>query len=120
MCVGEPEFELEIFYCGHGTGIGNMRRNCSVGIAGSSGMDGPLVPQPQIVQRIRRETGSRPDPLQHCFRLLLQSSPARSVRNHTSPLYTGKVDKLENGLVLSDYITGVHSALLPLLFDAPQ
>jgi hypothetical protein len=30
------------------------------------------------------------------------------------------VDKLENGLVLSDYITGVHSALLPLLFDAPQ
>lgn len=119
MCMGS-ELELETFYCGHGTGMGNIRRSCSVGIAGRSGMDGPLVSQPQIVQRIRRETCSRPDPLQRRFRFLLQSSPARSVRDHTSSLYRGKVDKLENGLVLSDYITGVHSALLPLLFDAPQ
>jgi len=64
------------------------------------------------VHPLRRETGSRPDPLQHCFRFLLQSSPAHSVRDYTSPLYIGKVDKWENGLVLFGYITGLHSALL--------
>jgi hypothetical protein len=67
------------------------------------------------VHPLQRETGSRPDPLQHCFCFLLQSSPVRSMRNYTSPLYTGKVDKLENRLVLFGYITGLHSALLPLI-----
>lgn len=60
---GEPEFELESFDCGHGTGMGNMRRNCSVGISSSSRMDGPLVHQSKIVHKIRRETSSGLDHL---------------------------------------------------------
>lgn len=83
-------------------------------------MDRTVVPQSQALQGVRRKEGACADSFQHRFRFLLQSSPTRLVRDHSLIVQRGKVDKLENGLVLSDYIAGLCATILPLLSNALQ
>lgn len=64
----------------------DLRRNGGDWIVDTIGMGRSLVPEHKIIQRVRREESIGADHLQCCFCFLLQSSPARSLRNHPYPL----------------------------------
>lgn len=63
-------------------GMGDIRGSGGVGIFVAAGMGRPLVLEPKAIQRIRREARLSSDHLQRGFRFLLQSPPARSLRDH--------------------------------------
>lgn len=63
--------------------MGDLRGICGGGFPFAIRMDGALVPQPETLQRVRREEGTGSDHLQCCFRLLLQSLSARTFRDHS-------------------------------------
>lgn len=65
-------------------GVGNcdLRRNGGDWIVDTIGMGRSLVLEHKIIQRVRREESVGSDHFQCRFCFLLQSSPARSLRNH--------------------------------------
>lgn len=65
-----------------GVGMGDLRGSSSVRVAVAAGMGRALVLEPKAVQRVRREARLSSDHLQRCFRLLLQSSSACTLRDH--------------------------------------
>lgn len=63
-------------------GMGDLRRICGAWITVSVRMDGALVLEQKAVQGVRREASIGSDHFQCCLRLLLQSPPACSLRDH--------------------------------------
>lgn len=67
-------------------GMGDIRGSGSVRIAVAAGMGRALVLEPKALQRVRREARLSSDHLQRGFRILLQSSSARPLRDHPHSL----------------------------------
>lgn len=95
---------------------GERRRRLAVAV----GVGRSLVLEPATVQGVRGEERFGSDPLQRRLRFLLQSLPARPLRDHPRPLQRRTMDQLEGGPILLDNSFGVYIALLPFLFNAPQ
>jgi len=66
-----------------GLGKGNFGRGDGGGVSVFAGLGGVVVLEPSPLQRVRRETRPRANHLQRRICLLLQSSSARHLRNHS-------------------------------------
>lgn len=88
------------------------------GVAGPSGLGRAVVLESAALQGIRREASVGPGHIQRRLRLLLQPISARSLRDHSYSVQTGKMVELEGGFVLPDIVARLHVAVLPLLYNA--
>lgn len=104
----------------YGVGVVDLRGSGGCDFALPSWMDGAMVLESKALQGVRRKASPCSNHLQCCLRFLLQSTSARSLRDHSFSFQRGEMDKLEGGFVLSDIATGFHVTLLSLLLDALQ
>ena len=68
----------------YGVGMVDLRGSGGGGFAVPTRMGGVMVLESKTLQGVRRKASPRPNHIQRCLRALLQSSSARSVRDHSS------------------------------------
>lgn len=66
--------------------MGDLRGSDSIRVMVSTGMGRAMVLEPKTIQRVRGEKSVSSDHIQRHLRLLLQSSPASPLRDHSSSL----------------------------------